>query len=308
MRIRSVLLIGLISAFLPMTVAAQDGDNSDNFLFLANKNYQLPAGESIDAAVIASADVYIAGTVNDFLMVIDGTATVTGRVDSDLVVINGTLRLDPGADVENVTLIRSDLVRDPSAVVRGDVNERSGFSFGWGSALFSFLFWTGSTIVVLAAGLLFAALGSAQVIGAGRNATERVGESIVSAAIVWVGLPIIAIAAFFTLIGIPVGLAIFFVLLPALGFLGYLVIGTRIGTLLVDRRRPLDPNRKPYLAAVVGLLLLQVIALVPVVGGLIVFLAALYGAGALAFYAFQGWRGRRVTVLGDGHQPVPTMP
>jgi hypothetical protein len=55
----------------------------------------------------------------------------------------------------------------------------------------------------------------------------------------------------------------------------------------------------------VGLLILQVIALIPFFGGFVAFISALYGAGALAYYAFQGWRGRRVTVTGEGPQPVP---
>jgi len=94
--------------------------------------------------------------------------------------------------------------------------------------------------------------------------------------------------------------------LPALGFLGYLAAGTRIGVLIVDRGGPPDPNRKPYLAAVVGLLILQVIVLIPFISGLIAFLAALYGARALACYAFQSWKGRRLNVTGEG--PVSVAP
>lgn len=305
MRIRRVLVVlmaGLIVAFMPLPVAAQDDAQDDDLLLRINGDLVLPAGESVNTLIVGNGDATVGGTVNEFLLVIKGTATVTGRVDGDIVVINGTLRLEAGANAQDVTLVRSDLVRDPAAIVTGEINERSGYSWGWGSAIFSLLFWFGTTIVVLAAGLLFAAFGARQLIGAGRLETERIGECIVATLIVWIGLPILAVVAFITLIGIPLGLAILIILLPALGFLGYLVSGTRLGNMIL--RRDSAIARKPYLAAVVGLLVLQLIGLIPVIGGLIIVIATFYGAGALAYYAFLGWRERHVEVTAAPPQPV----
>ena len=218
-RVLVVLLIGSIVAFMPLNVAAQDAGEDDDLLLRVNGNLDLPSGQSTNSLVVINGDTAVGGTVDDFLLVIKGTGSINGRVAGDIVVINGTLRLDPGANVDDVTLVRSDLVRDPAAVVNGDINERSGYSWGWGSAIFSLIFWFATTIVVLVAGLLFSALGARQLLGAGRLETERVGESIAATLIVWIGLPILAVLAFITLIGIPLSLAIVIALLPALGFL-----------------------------------------------------------------------------------------
>jgi hypothetical protein len=298
-----VLLVGLIVAFMPLDAAAQDNANDDDLLLRVNGDVDLPAGESVNSLIVGNGDATIAGTVDDFLLVIKGTGSVTGRVDGDIVVINGTLRLEPTANVQgDITLVRSDLVRDPAAVVNGDINERSSYSWGWGSAIFSLLFWFGTTIVVLVAGLLFAAFGARQLVGAGRLATERIGESVVATLIVWIGLPILAVVAFITLVGIPLSLAILIVLLPALGFLGYIVSGTRLGSMIL--RRDYADGSKPYLAAVLGLLILQLIGLIPFIGALIIVIATLYGAGALVYYAFLGWRRRGVDAPAAPPQPV----
>jgi hypothetical protein len=298
-----VVMIGFLVAFMPLTASAQSTDEDDDLLLRVNGDVVLPAGESVNALIVARGNATVAGTVDDFLMVIKGTGSVTGRVDGDIVVVNGTLRLEPGANVQgDVTLVRSDLVRDPAAVVNGDINERSDYSWGWGSAIFSLLFWFGATIVVLVAGLLFAAFGARQLVGAGRLETQRIGECIVATLIVWIGLPILAVVAFITLIGIPLSLAILIVLLPALGFLGYIVSGTRLGTIIL-RRDPVE-EPKPYLAAVLGLLVLQIIGLIPFIGGLIIVIATLYGAGALVYYAFLGWRRRGVDATAAPPQPV----
>jgi hypothetical protein len=49
----------------------------------------------------------------------------------------------------------------------------------------------------------------------------------------------------------------------------------------------------------IGVLILQVVLLVPFIGAAIVFLASIWGAGALAFTAYRG---------AGGHDPTPATP
>lgn len=53
--------------------------------------------------------------------------------------------------------------------------------------------------------------------------------------------------------------------------------GTWIGGKITNRGGA-DKVRNPYLAAVVGLLILQIVSLIPFVGGFLAVVAALYGA------------------------------
>jgi hypothetical protein len=163
----------------------------------------------------------------------------------------------------------------------------------WGSLIFSFLFWLSFTIVILVAGILFAVFGARQLVGAAAMLTGRPGPSVVTALVVWVGLPILAVLAFFTVIGIPLGIVTLVFLMPVLWFLGYLVAGTRLGLAIVRTPDPIVARGRLVLAAVAGLLIFQVVGLVPFIGGLIVFLAGWVGSGALIYLGYRGWTDRR---------------
>src|SRR5215204_3598691 len=58
------------------------------------------------------------------------------------------------------------------------------------------------------AGLLFAAVAGRQLTRAAALLTGRVGGTLLGALLVWVGIPILAVLAFITLVGIPLGFAL----------------------------------------------------------------------------------------------------
>ena len=53
-----------------------------------------------------------------------------------------------------------------------------------------------------------------------------------------------------------------------------------------------EDTGKPLLAAALGVLILQLLVIIPVVGWVIAAIAGLWGAGALAYYAFAAAGGR----------------
>lgn len=302
----SVFVFGLLAALLLVPGAAAQGESTDDgFHLRVNGTTSVGATEITDSVFAINADAVVDGTVRDTLAVVRGDALVTGRVEGEIVMIDGTLNLKPGATVADVTLMRATLNQEQGATITGKLSERSEFvNVGWGSGIFSFLFWLGTTILVLLAALAYAAFGGRQLTTAGGLLTGRPAASLLAAAIVWVGLPILAVLALVTVVGIPLGLAVLLFVLPALWFLGYLVAGARLGAVLARRFGGEDALDRPYLAAVIGLFVFQVIGLVPIVGGLVIALAGFVGAGALGYLVYRGRGERRLAVARRAPAPA----
>ena len=293
MRWLAVFAIALALASVPATASAQSPeDDEEGFLMRVNGDVVIPQGEQVSTVVVIDGNLTVEGTVTDFVLVIKGDARVSGTVGGDLTVISGDIELTSSAVVENVNSVRGGLVRAQGATVNGDIHERDNFAFAWAAAgVFSILFWIGMTFTMVVAALVFARFGARQLTDAATLMTGDIVNSIIGTVFIWVGGPMLAVLAFITVIGIPLGLGIVLFLLPALGFLGYLVAGTRLGTFVLGlggRER----TGQPYLEAALGTLLLQLLILVPVFGAIAAFLAGVWGAGALAFVIYRGAGGK----------------
>jgi hypothetical protein len=276
---------------VPATLAA-DGEatHTGRVLMAAGGDITLPAGEQADAVIV-----------------IDGTATVAGDVNT-IVVINGQARLD-GATTETIVAIGSPLELGPDTVVTGDImkfdslvtkfgnadvqggirdigSEVTGVGFFLGP-LFLLLF-AGFALAAIAAGLLLAGLAGRQV---------RAAEALISreplmtfaAGLAATFLPILVIVGLFvTVIGAPLAMGILFGLWPLAAFVGYLVAGIWVGDwLLRFGSRTETPRERPYLAAVLGLIALQALAIWP----FLPMIASLFGTGAVVRLAWQTLRG-----------------
>lgn len=282
-------LAGLIPAVAAAGQEAGDGDRDDVTIRI-NGDYRLEAGESVGTAIVIRGDAAVDGTVRDVLIVIDGTATVGGRVDGEITVISGDLRLGPRAVVNDVLLIRSDLVEEPGATIAGDVTRRSRLFFPGAAVVFGILVWVGMTVMAILAGLLFAAVGGGQMSAAAASLTESPGQTILGAVVVVVGIPLAAVAAFVTLLGIVAGLGLLFFLLPALLFLGYLVAGAWLGGLITRKRSQPGGPVHPYAEVAAGVALLQVALFIPGLGVLAATLLSMWGAGGLAYLGWKAFR------------------
>jgi cytoskeletal protein CcmA (bactofilin family) len=267
------------------TVAHAQGDD-DSFILRVNGDVEVATGETVGTVIVVDGNVTVDGTISDSLVVIDGTAAVNGRVEGDITVISGDLDLRSGSTVNNVHLIRSDLLQADGATITGEVNERENFFFRGAWAVFSILAWLAFTIAVVVAGLVFAAVGGRQLRTASLSLTEEPGNSILASVILWVAVPLAAGLIIATLVGIPLGIGVLLFLLPAMWFLGYIAAGTRLGMMIAGR-----DAEHPYAAAAAGLLILQLLLIIPVLGALVVGVAGLWGAGAVALVAWRAARG-----------------
>lgn len=97
--------------------------------------------------------------------------------------------------------------------------------------------------------------------------------------------PVLAMLAVVTVVGLPLGIGLLFRVIPTLAFAGYLVAGIWLGERVIDAGRV---RQRPYLASIVGLLLLLVLSIIPIVAAV----AALFGLGAIVL---AGWRTLRST-------------
>src|SRR6266545_4110871 len=180
MRMRMRWLIasvaGLVLAFVPALVSADDGDQRDDVLIRIRGDVRVAAGEKVGSVIVIDGNAVIEGEVEHSVFVVSGDATVSGKVAGDLTVIRGDINLLPSAQLNNVNSIRGDLHRADGATIAGDIRERDGFgSASAVAAVFSVLFWAGMSVAVVAAGLIFAAIGGRQL---SRAAQAMTGDAV----------------------------------------------------------------------------------------------------------------------------------
>lgn len=297
--LRLMGLLFLLLALIPASVFAQQAmdDDDNSFIFQVNRPATVATGDMVDVVVVIDDNAVIDGQVTDALIVVNGTATVNGFVTGDIVVAEGNLIVNDGATANNITLFRSEMTRGEGATITGDVTEESSYTgFTWGMTIFSVVFWIGTTIAVLLAGLAVMALFGRQMDAAVQTINARPLESVVAGLVTWVLLPIVAILTFITIIGIPVGLGLLFVVIPLLALMGYMVAAYWLGARVVTMT---NIRAGRYLSLGIGLVLLVLVGAIPWFGGVVTFFATLFGTGALIYLLYARRR---------GEEAAPAMP
>jgi hypothetical protein len=295
-RLRSIVLImviALVAALTPSIALAQEISSADEgFLLRVNGSVVIASQEIVDNVIVIGGDATVEGTITGTLVVVGGDAIVTGTVMEDITVVIGTLDLGTDARVNDVSIIRGDLVRDPGAVVGGTITQGDYQVNFWDWGVFWAFMWAGMTLVVVTAGVLFAAVGGRQLKQIGSTIGRAPGPTILGVIVAWIVLPMLMVPVMLTIVGIPLSFGYFMFVLPVFWFLGYIVAGTQLGR-AIWRTRADDAN--PYLPAMLGLVILQLITIIPVLGGLIAFLAGVAGSGALLVVAWRAWQGKADT-------------
>ena len=281
------LVIGLF-VMAPLALAADDMAHTGRILISTQGDVTLPAGEQADLVFVTQGTAHVAGTANT-VVVIDGSADLTGATVETIVAIRGDVAVD-GSSVITGDIMTLDATTsvDPAAAMGGQVRDLApdlaGIGFVLAPALF--LLYVGFALAAIAAALLLAGLAARQV----RNAETLIRrEPLLTAGVGLLGLflPIVILVILTaTVIGAPLAFGIAFGLWPLAAFLGYLVAGIAIGDWIVGRLSPGVTRERPYLAAVVGLLVLELVGIVPLVSGI----ATLFGYGAVLLLAWRTLR------------------
>jgi hypothetical protein len=265
--------------------AAQDRQEKNDLVVLTG-HASVPEGESFDSVVIFDGPATIEGTVNRSVVVFNGPVTISGSVAEEVVAFNGTITVRSGATVGGDLVSRTDPVIEEGAVVEGEIGRDPGRLF---RDPFPFIgrveAWLAVSVSTLALGLLLLALAPRAADAVAAAWRTGMGPSIGWGLLLLVGLPIVAIVAFITIVGIPfgfgLGLALFMIYAG-----GYTAGGWLLGRTL------LKPPTSRFGAFLVGLAILRAVALVPILAGLLGFVATVVGLGAIAVAL---WRARRTT-------------
>jgi hypothetical protein len=271
--IAGALLLGLL-LLVPVVAAAEPWDADEHMLFSAGGDITLPAGRHADLLVVVDGTATIEGDAKAVL-VINGAADFIGARTDGIVAIRSRVSLDPGSSVAgDVRTVDSTVDAATGSTVAGTVRdigpELAGASILLGPALF--LLYLGFVATAVLAALLLAGLAARQV----RDAEALMSREPVTTVLAGLaGLIVILVAgvlAVVTVVGIPLGLGILTAVLPMLFIVGYLVAGIWIGDLIVWRTSPNVVRERPYLAAVVGSLVLAALSILPLVGGIVSFI------------------------------------
>lgn len=284
------LLVAVLSIAAP--ASAQEAQEGNTQVVLTGRA-EVGAGERADSVVILDGPAVIDGVVDGAVVALNGDIRVTGTVEEAVVALNGRATIEAGARVGgDVVSSRAPQVA-PGATVGGETRTVR-FSFRALGTLFWLAWWVAVTLSVLVLGLLLLGLAPAMMAASLAAARDDVGPAIGWGVLIAVGVPVASVAVMFTIVGIPLGL-LGLLSLALLYSLGYVVASLVVG------RRLLKEHKSRYLAFVAGLGILRVVGLVPIVGGLVTFLATAYGLGALAI---AGWRAARRTPAAVAPGPV----
>jgi hypothetical protein len=175
------------------------------------------------------------------------------------------------------------------------------FNFGRYVTISRVAIWFATSISSLALGVLLLVFAPRAGEAVARTASDRFGRSVGIGFAVFFGLPIAALIALVTIVGIPLGLGILLAL-ALLFWVGYVAAALAIGRLIVK------PPTSRVLAYLVGWAILRLVAIVPGLGGLAWFLATVFGLGAVAVAARVANRASGETAPAGGGIAIPPPP
>jgi CheY-like chemotaxis protein len=268
-------------------------------VILASGDVAVGPAENLDAVVVAKGDAEIAGQVAT-VVVLDGNVALMGSaIVGDILDVGGTISLGPGTTVQgDIWTVGATVEQGPSAVVQGSIGSFETQLAGLGVVLVPFLILLsiGAGLVGIVAALLVAALAARQVRRAEEVIRRQPGRTLGVGILGVLVPPILAVLLMVTVVGIPLGLTFLFVAWPAVGLAGYLVAAIFIGDAVVAQLRAGAVEERPYLAAILGVLVLAIAGIVPFVTAI----ASLFGLGAVLLTGWRVWRHETAMQVGAG--------
>lgn len=294
-------MAGLALAWLvPLSASAQAGGEGRAVFF--EGPVVLAEEDRVGSLVTFEGPTRVNGVVTGDVVALGGDVGVTGRVGGDVVALSGNVALAPSARVGGDVRAAEGTSVAEGAVVSGTIGtleaERAGAAPG-------ILGWLGSWLLMtLGVGLLALLLHWLVPQRAKESAYEAARlepwPSLGVGALVFFGLPILAVLASITVIGIPIGIATLFASV-LLAFTGFVICAFVIGRVIAERS-PRAAGWGALLRLVVGLAILCGLALIPVVGTVVWIVASCLGIGAAVMAAVRTQRPRAAR---DRRAPAP---
>jgi hypothetical protein len=247
-------------------------------------------------AARAGGNIDIKGAVGSHLTAAGGAVKLDAPVGGDVEISARDIDIGPNADIRG-TLTYWSAQRaciDPAAKIAGEVTfhpmdmPRGMRGAGIVAAL------VGGLLMFLA----FAVLGALLVLifpeftkTVERNFAASPGKSFLLGLGLLVGLPLLAVLFFLTIIGIPVGMLVLFVY-PLVLMIGYVTAALFLGDRLLAWLRRDKPLTKGVRIGglIAALVLLALLNAVPVLGALVAFAVVMIALGAWAMSLYRRYR------------------
>jgi hypothetical protein len=298
-RLPLLIVLSLLLLALPDAALAKD-DPQDQIVITGDVN--VPRGTTVGDVVVIDGAVNVAGRVDGDVVAVSGPVRVAGTVDGDVNAISDQVTLLPRARVTgDVNYGDEKPLIAPSATVGGSVSDEGWdqlSDFRWG-LVGAFAWWLAVSISSLVLGLALLALAPRAAEAARVAVATSLGRTVAWGIALFVGLPILAVIALVTLVGIPLGVGLLLALVP-LCALGYVTSAYLLG------RRLVKPPTSRFLAFLAGWGILRVLAIVPFLGTLAWLVAVILGLGALMVAL---WRARVPTAApSEERAPAPGSP
>ena len=290
--------VGVLGIAVAPAAFAQDegGAPSPRDQVVMTGTLVVPAGTSVDSAVIFNGDATIEGSTTGNVVVFNGDVEISGTVGDDVVVFNGHVLVRSGAVVQGdvVSRLRSQI--EDGATVRGEVKGLSSwFDLEWFWFVGRFAWWIAYSFSTLALGLGLLLFVPGVDAPLGDAFRWRMGSTFAWGAAIFLLLPIAAVLFLGLVLALPLGL--FLLLALALLYtLGYVAGAHALG------RRAVKPETSRIVAFLAGWGILRAFGLIPLFGGLIWVLASIAGLGALVIAA------RRFRPAGPRSPSEPAAP
>jgi cytoskeletal protein CcmA (bactofilin family) len=275
------ILVGLVAlcTLLPAGPALAADDTPDSKIVVSG-SVLVDRGETVPGdVVVVDGDILIRGTVKGNVVALAGDVTIRGKVGGDVVTIAGVATLGRAARVSgDLKYADKKPVVAKGAKVSGKVKKYDGGSFSGTLATAAIVLWIAFAVSMLLLGILLLLIAPRAADAIARTAKNHKGMAIIVGILAAVLLPILAGLLSITVIGTPLGIILFLLLLPLFA-LAFVSTGFAIGRLIIKGGR--------ILALIVGLLILCLLTLVPFVGALVGLLAVIFGLGLLFATLFR---------------------
>jgi len=275
----------LLSALLALLFGAASASAATDHVVITGGAVVAP-GQTAGDVVVVDGPVRIGGHAAGDVVSISGPVRVSGRVDGDLIAVSDRAFLGPRARIGGDLRYGDEApVIARGARVGGTVSNENWADatngWGWVSTL---PWWLAVSVSTLIVGALVTWLAPGALDAAERAMRERLGASIGWGIALAIGLPLLAILALITLVGIPFGVALLLAAIPVL------LIAYATSAWVLGRRVLRSRSDSRWAALLTGWAILRVLALIPFAGGLVGLVATILGLGALAVAL---WRARR---------------
>ena len=291
MNLKTLLLTGILSASSALAPAAQPPKIIDmgaassrtwGGILRFGQDIRIPPGATVNGDITGiGSEVSVEGRIQGSVNVIGGKVYVNSAVDGDLNAIGSELILGPQAWIGGeLYTLGGHVEQDPDAVVRGSTVNAPAMGGGTTAmmGLWAMLAWMFFWIKILAAaGWLFLAALAGFLFASPLNKTSDAlqtspGKSFLLGVAAWPLAGLVSIALLVSILGIPL-IPPLVISMSFLTLWGYLGVCNWVG-------RKYLHAQKTWLACLLGALILNALALIPVAGKFIWFTALLFGLGA----------------------------